>query len=82
MSIADRLMAYLERSGTSMPDSALKNEFGAEYQQLEGVCNELLAQHRIALETSADGTLWYQAVQSEKAAKMKDLTPEQHTVYQ
>jgi hypothetical protein len=44
MGIADRLMAYLERSGTSMPDSALKNEFGAEYQQLEGVCNELLAQ--------------------------------------
>jgi hypothetical protein len=44
MSIAERLMAYLERSGTSMPDSALKNEFGAEYQQLEGVCNELLAQ--------------------------------------
>eukprot|EP00638_Chattonella_subsalsa_P001039 CAMPEP_0117745418 /NCGR_PEP_ID=MMETSP0947-20121206/7344_1 /TAXON_ID=44440 /ORGANISM="Chattonella subsalsa, Strain CCMP2191" /LENGTH=292 /DNA_ID=CAMNT_0005562557 /DNA_START=23 /DNA_END=901 /DNA_ORIENTATION=+ len=63
------------------PDTVVKDKFGDKYIKLVVIINSLLKENRLHLFRSGE-TLVYRLVQSEKAAKLKGLGPEQMMIYQ
>lgn len=82
MSLRERLLALLAASSSGVTDSALKHAFGAEYEMMVPVLNELLGQNRIQLFTQSSGEMLFRLINEDKAAKMSGLTHEQVLVYQ
>jgi DNA-directed RNA polymerase III subunit RPC6 len=80
-----QLIETLGGSETGLSDVALKEKFGARYESLVPVINELLGENRLELyrNNSAGGAgLVYKLVDEQTASKLQGLTPEQIMVLQ
>ena len=81
-SMKEELLSLLGSDRNGVSESAIRERFGANYESMVPILNELLGSNRVQLFTQSNGDMIFRLVDEDKAVKMIGLTHEQILVYQ